>query len=189
MKNFKAYFIIFVLFCTECAFTEYCPASSLLNVDANLNYYPVDIFDDNFPLPHGDRYSQEYYDAMVKIADNFPSSSHYKCRAEEFSKTLHICSFPSEERLRICPVSNENIKSARLFDIFAQNTKLCKFKDAIQNESVTITVVILGGSVTFGDNTGGYCCEDDLAAYHCKTQSQLVSPDSTDESKFYCKFY
>lgn len=123
-----------------------CP-SQFINLLGNHKFsYPIDIYQENRTL--------------------IPDEAEYACVSVDFTfPTPHRCSYKY-----FCPLYEENINTARSLIKWNISSNLCHFVSHQLNRfpnSRKTNVVLLGGSVPFGQGALGCCCLSSFEGERC----------------------
>lgn len=153
----KCLFILFFL-PTNLSVRYLCPASEFINTDRNGFFgYPWDVYNQSVSIDVVENISP-----ISRRTDFYSETLSFNCTAVDRVTEKHFCSSDTP-----CPVAQSNV------DILLKATswpirnpsKLLKLIENIfhgTGEGVNSKIVFLGGSVTAGAATEGYCCTNQL---------------------------
>jgi hypothetical protein len=128
---------------------KYCPVSSLLDTEVDgILSYPVDIFD------------PELARRIEGTKDEYILSQLFNGTSTAHENKYHMCS-----NIAKCPLNQESFKAAKNISLsYTYKHSLCQQKKDFGDFDSSTTLVVLGGSVTYGAASDGCCCsgKDDV---------------------------
>ncbi len=167
------FFSIIVLLCSMRANADNCPVSSSMHTKLDgLLTYPLDIFD------------VSQFNSLKKSRSVNSNTNIFKCSsAGEKPFQLHYCS-----SLTACPIKREQIQAATSrIPNWPVKTSFCKLRQHLADPTAEVRIIIVGGSVTVGTESGGCCCREKLEP-RCAMFSSQVCPLISANDEQFCRW-